>query len=638
MALDNLEKIRKKLYQPKTEFKNRPEKPKIFEPGRKPKKYKNPQWSFDNQKRPKDFLDQFLIFFRKMKKYLFLGFLALISLAILIVWHNFNSFNKNQVEFSIKGPEKITSGHTIIYQVVYWNKSKVDLKNASLIFQYPEGVQDIQDSFVAGSDSLIRNLSIGNIKKGERKIIEFRAKLIGLKGQTKYATAKLSYQPIDMNIWFENEDTLETTIEEVPLILEFKMPERINDGQPFDFYVHYLNNSAATFSRVRLKMVYPEGFTFREAKPKPMEGSYFWNLGSLGSQEEGDVHIYGVLRGSSTERKIFKCLIGVMDEREQFVVHNQNEVSVNLELPPLTVSQTINGSAEYTANIGEKLEYQITYKNISDVGIGPVTIALTFQTKALDFSRLKLINGSFSDSTKTITWNASAVPELEFLDAGEEGYLNFEVYVKDPLPIDNFHDKDFDIFSIVKIDSDNVPENFLGSPIGNESRLLVKVNSRLRIDAKGYYKEGPISNSGPIPPQVGKATTYTLVWELINESNDLGDVHVESYLPVGIQWTGKIEPANAQIEYDPGSGKVVWQIGDLPAATGILLPIKHVAFQVKLVPSINQVGERVTLIEQSTVYGFDKFTEKQISDTDGPVSTNLPDEPGITDIDGEVVR
>ena len=100
--------------------------------------------------------------------------------------------------------------------------------------------------------------------------------------------------------------------------------------------------------------------------------------------------------------------------------------------------------------------------------------------------------------------------------------------MKNKLPINNFNDKNFSANAAVKIDSSNIPAALQGTQLAGTDSVNVKLNSKLAIASKGYYKDNEMPNSGPLPPTVGQQTTYTIHWLVTNLSNDVDDVVVES--------------------------------------------------------------------------------------------------------------
>jgi hypothetical protein len=71
---------------------------------------------------------------------------------------------------------------------------------------------------------------------------------------------------------------------------------------------------------------------------------------------------------------------------------------------------------------------------------------------------------------------------------------------------------------------------------------------------------------------------------------------------------------------------VTWQTGRLPAATGVLLPVKQAAFQIGFVPSLAQVGNIVTVVKEAKISGEDDFTGASASATVNDLKTDMPDD------------
>ncbi len=168
---------------------------------------------------------------------------------------------------------------------------------------------------------------------------------------------------------------------------------------------------------------------------------------------------------------------------------------------------------------------------------------------------------------------------------------------------------------------------------------MVKINSRLVLSVKGYYNDdGRIKNSGPIPPKVGETTSYTIHWQILNLANDVQNVEIKSVLPNWVAWTGETIDQNKELQYDERTGSVIWQAGNIPANTGIVSPIKEIVFQVNIKPIITQKDMLVRLLEETIITGKDNFTEENLETKISPLSTDLPNDPSVSEKEGKVVE
>ncbi|MBL7155189.1 MAG: hypothetical protein ISS88_01640 [Candidatus Portnoybacteria bacterium] len=620
-----LEELKKKIYKPGAEFEERLKSPEVFQPGRQKEKKSPDEWK-ELEKRGLS---------PQQKKYWLIGSISAIviflAVAGLFFWRGLTSFDKDKVKLEIKGAERIISGEEIIYLIKYQNQTRLDLTKVKLVFHYPD------QSIPLETEDLVQTIDLPDLAVGQENQIELPVRVIGLQSETKKAWAELSYQPGKITSTFTNQAEFSTKIISVPLILDLDLPNRLVSGQSFNFSLKYLNQGEVSFDNLQIQLDYPAGFTFQTAEPPPLEEDRIWFLGDLMAGQEGKIFIQGNIQGEEGQNKSFQAQLGLFKE-EQFTPMAETVSALQISLSPLSVSQTVNGTTDYITQAGQKLTYQIDYENTTDVGIRDVNITSKLESPALDLTSLELKEGSFDGASQTITWKASNLPALGFLGPYQIGQLTFSVKVKDPLPIANYSDKNFKIINTVKIDSSQPPLSLKDIEIAGQSQTITKVASQITLQAKGYYSDDLIPNSGPIPPRVGQTTTYTIKWRLISTTNDLDRVKIEASLPPHVQWQNKISPTNADLEYDSQTGRLVWQVDDLPAATGILLPVKQVAFQVAITPGLAHLGSFVELIGQSKATGHDIFVNMSLESISPVIDTELPDDPTTSRRDGLVVE
>lgn len=621
----DLNNLRKQLYKKNAQIGDRPKAPEEFELGHAAPRFGGaPQW---NDEKSNGF---FLTIKRKRKIWLAAIFFVLVFLGLTswFYWAGKNSFAKEKVSLDIFGQERIVSGEEVKYIVRYKNNTDSILQNADLVFLFSEQSipSDKSSEKSSGLPSVKKN--IGDIAAGQEGQMEFQARVLGDKDSAQKFSAKLEYTPLKFNSLFVNEAEFSSLIISVPLVLSFDLPERIVSGQVLNFALKYLNTSDAIFSDSKIKIEFPGDFKFENAVPSPSENSHIWNLPEIGSHEEGKILIKGIVIGNEGERKVFKAQIG-SEKNNEFSIYAQALSSSGISVSPLFIEQVLSSSVKSSFNLGEVVNYKIKYRNTTDFEISPVVISLKINSQAVDYQSIDASGGFFSSSENTIIWNASSLPALNLLAAHSEGELEFSLKIKDILPINNFSDKNFSVVTIAQIDSPNVPLALTGTQLAGRNQMDIKINSNLVLNVKGYYFDKIIQNSGALPPRIGLKTTYTIYFQVLNVSNELSDAIVETYLPSYIQWQGNIYPKNENISYDQATGKVVWKIGRLPAATGILMPVKQVAFQIGFVPSLGQVGSVADLVKESKISGKDNFTEENLSVIAPILNSSLPDDSGV---------
>ncbi|HRY52835.1 MAG TPA: hypothetical protein P5089_03260 [Candidatus Portnoybacteria bacterium] len=635
--------LKKQLFKKEGQFAGRPTLPEDLEPGNAaPQIATQDQWNSEQ--------GQGVFLSPKRKRIIWFslagaGFLALVFGGWLL-WRTLTSFDSSGVSLDIFGQERVVSGEEITFVVRYKNNSRVAISNATLLFYFSsQSSPTDKDNVALQGDSYVATKNLGQLTSGQEGQAEFKVRVLGDKDSQQKFKAKLNYRPSNVNSDFSNEKEFVSTIISVPLVLSFILPEKIVSGQTMNFSLRYLNTSDASFSDAKLKIEYPEGFIFDSALPSPDSSSSLspelsntWSLPEIGSREEGNIVIKGILSGTEGDSKVFKAQIGSQKEKEDFIVYSQTLSALQVSSSPLFIEQSLSGAEGNNANIGQGLTYKIKYRNTTSVAIGPVFITVKIDSRVVDLASVKATDGFFSSSDGLITWNSSSLSALESLAPKTEGALEFSLQVKDRLPVSTFSDKNFIITTTAKIDSFNVPLALSGTQLSGQNQLLVKINSPLVINMKGFYNDKIIPNSGPLPPRVGQKTTYTIYWQALNVSNDLSNVAVEAYLPSYVSWEGNIYPKDEDIKYDAASGKIVWQIGRLSAGTGILSPVRQAVFQVGFTPSIGQVGNEAIIVKSAQISGQDNFTNVQLSASDEELKSGMPDDPVVIDSKSRVTQ
>jgi len=639
----DLEELQKKLYKKQEpDITGRPQGPKIFDQQQIPQQDIS-AWRGE----PKDSLGPALG--SRQKKIIKIIAICLLIIALAVVgffaWRSRYTFDSSQVYLSITGAERLTSGEKTTYVVHYKNPTKIALQQVKLVFIYPEGAVPVNGENVSRSAGrVISEINLPDIAPGKEGQREFVATVVGLKDEQRKAMAELSYRPVNVSSVYKNSAEFSGVIYYVPLILGFDLPTRSVSGQKLTVALKYHNISDVSFSNLSLTIQYPPGFSFESAAPLPTQDANVWNIKEIGPREEKTIVVSGRLTGAKNEVKTFSAKIEQKIEEGTKII-SQESNSTLVGLPPLSVTTEINGSRDYLASVGEQLNYTLSFQNTVDVPIDSVFITLKFNTKVLDFSTLRIdkSQGYFNSVDNSIVWNESSFPALKLLQPGEQREVSFSIKVKNQPPVLNYNDQNFLINTVAKINSPNTPLSLRGTPLEGTDDLSVKLNSKLYISAKGYFNppDKIITNSGPLPPIVGQQTTYVIYWQVANLSNDVDEVVVQSYLPPYVHWLGNFSPKDANVKYDQATGKLTWSLGKLAANTGIASPAsspaKRLIFQIGLIPAYNQVGRSVDLLKQTTISGKDLFTQALLQNSAASIQSNLPDDPSVGYVKGQVV-
>lgn len=555
--------------------------------------------------------------------------LGIILLMVICFFVRKALFLEERVSVSIDGPKEAKSGNLITYEIDYTNNNFLDLKNATLSLTYPQDVRPENNPNFKVTDATSGTFEIGTVASHSSGKVTFNARMYNPKGALIYLKTELDHNSVGFLSRLSSANQLGINIVSSPISLELAAPQAVASGDQVDYLISYKNTSNEEYGGVRIRLEYPDGFTFSGSDPKVFEGGNVWYVGTLAPGQSGKIIASGKLEGVSDDNKQVKATVGTLENGE-FISYNEEDASTKITSSPLTISQMVNGLTSSSINAGDSLNFELNYKNTGVTGLRDVIIKENIDSQILDYATLDLKNkGVFDEAKKTITWKASDFPELANLTPGKSGKVSFSVRAKSIIPVSGNNDKNFVVSSIAKIDSPDVPTPINSNKVIAGNRMDMRLNSKLVLDAKGYYKDVNIPNSGPIPPKVGQETTYTLHLIASNISNDVESAKVEAILPTSVTMTGAIFPEDANLKYNDRTNSITWDLGSLPAGTGVLTPAKDVSFQVKIKPTPDLIAREAPLLGSATFTAKDTFTGENLSVNIYQKTTGLTEDDSI---------
>jgi len=515
-------------------------------------------------------------------------------------------FSKGDIKLEILGPREVGLAEEVEFVVRYRNLGHIRLDNPELVFEFPDNAI-LEDGVYPRQKLGDGKLGIA-IYPGEERTFSFRAKLLGAEGDVLTARAMLSYQPAGLNVRFENETTFTTTIKSVPITLTFDFPSKIEPGKDFQFQINYFSNIDYPLLGLRITAEYPAGFQFKESSPRGLEEKE-WELPPLNRAEGGRITITGKIDGQPGDQKIFRADIGMWRDGE-FILFRRIAKGIEIAKPTIQIVQRINRQENYIASPGEHLHYEILFRNVGNETLTGLYLTVNLISEVFNFGTLSTPEGVVTGNN-SITWNWREVGDLQFLEPQEEGRVEFWIRTKENWPIVGL-ERGAVLQSVV----------FLG-PLKEE--FITKVNSTIEVSQKALFQDEVFGNSGPIPPQAGLTTTYTITWNVKNHHNKVSDAEVRAVLPKNVKLTGKIFPEVelANFTFDSVSREIVWKIGEMEIGQGIINPAPNISFQVAFTPDEFQVGRALDLIGPVEITGKDVWTEQILKSRDRAIDVNL---------------
>jgi len=534
------------------------------------------------------------------KPVIFSSFAAVVLIGVIGWYFLFGSSKptsptSSSVGIMIKGPTEVVSGNEAEYHIQYSNDERADLVSVYLELFYPAGFK-FKSSVPKANASSVTSFNLPILKAGQDAEVIVRGKLEGTTGEDKQIKAVMHYKLSNFNSEFAVEQIAHTSILPPNLTLDINGPVDVVNGQDTTFALNYTNVSGQDMDNLALQLTYPEGFSFTSSNPLPTKNGNYWKLPKLQSNNSGTIEITGSFTGSSSEPKLVKADMGQIINNN-FALQLTSTATFHI-IPSSLVVELTSDDKDGVVNLGETINYHLKYVNQGSIGLHNILIVVNFDTSALDLTRLAAADAIITGHS--LTWKSATRPALNALSPSEKGQIDFSVPVVQNLSTNL---KNQIIRATTSISADE-----LGKPT-KAADVSLKLGTQLTLAVLGDYI------SGAAPMEVGKSTTFSMSFLLSNLSNDVSNTKVVASLPLPASaWKNVIVPdaEKNRLSYDPNSGKITWNIGDLAAFSGKFIPVAKVSFQLEVTPNETDRNKVVNLLSNIQATGTDGFTNLDI--------------------------
>lgn len=616
--IGSLERARKRLYEPNSTSQNI--RAPFFVPKRSlPHAWKGPLRSIrsSGEKRHLHLAGMFFVF-------AFLFFLASLGIAIYFFYFGGNSVSINKIAIDIQGPTTIAGGDTVPLSLTVTNKNSIAIQNATIEVDFPDGTRSATN-IMSAYPRYTENL--GTISSGETVTRSMKAVLFGEAGKSFSLPVSFSFGTSASKAVFVKKSSYTLAISSTPLSVSVDTLAETVSGAPLTLTLTVRSNATVPMDNIVLSGILPFGFS-TVSSSLPLNNSSFF-VGTLQPGASKTIKLIGTLTGQNNEQKVFHFTVGTANtEQDQTlaVSYITQDATVMITSPFINTTLTLNGntSSQSVITPGSYQSVNVSYTNTLPTSVENTMVSIAISGSAIDYNSIKTTKGFYRSTDHTIVFSRDTDPSLATLAPGASGIgmFTFSTLASGALP--SSPDVTFTVsVSGTRVGQTNVPEE-----VKTSSTKTVKVATTVSIVSSSLHSSGSFSNSGPIPPVVGKATTYTVVWNVVNKGNAIAGGIVSTILPNYVSYT---DSATGGFSYDNKSRTVSWNIGDLAQSASA-----QGSFKVSLTPSTSQKGNAPTLTGAVSFSGYDRFAGVQISETANPVTTATVGDPGYSSTDAIV--
>jgi hypothetical protein len=563
--------------------------------------------------------------------------LCLIAAGTIYYYGN-NTISSKNIDLQVNAPASVPSSDTYSFDVTVQNGNNADLIQSDIIVDYPDGTRSLDDT----SKPLVSEKDdIGTLHKGDVAKKTVSARLFGQENDVKTIKVTYEYMIAGSNAHFSKETSFDVKLRLAPVVLSVDALSEVNSNQEVTLTANIISNSSNTLNNVALDVIYPFGFTYESANLEVQSGQDgLFPIGDLQPNETKQVVIKGIISGQSAEDKTFKFDVGTADPSAPEKVTTslttyQQQMSIRSDF--LATSISFDGTSQQYTQAGQAIHGTINWKNTLSVPINDAQFVLKVGGDLIIPQNISADQGYYDSSKSTATWNKSVSDTLGEITPGETGQFSFSI------PLQTYDQAISSGLTNPKVNLSldvsglRINENNVTESIESSFTKTVPIETTVDFQGNSLYSSGPIKNTGPIPPQAEKKTTYTISLALKNSVNDVSDGEVTAILPLYVNYENLIFPETEKVVWNQGTRQMRWEVGSLPAQTGYGSDARTLSFQVSITPSKTQIGQAVDLVKNIQFTGHDDYASADISQSIGTVQTTTAD-PGVVSNNGQVVQ
>lgn len=555
-------------------------------------------------------------------------FITTVAVSSLIIMFGGNTISGENIAVSITGPFTVGGGEVIPLQIGVTNQNNVPIESATLIISYPPGTQSADND---GQELFTERLSLDVISSGETLNVPVRAQVFGEENSELDIKASIEYRVRGSNAtFFKEAEPLSFKISSSPIVLSVDSVRRIASGQETDIEFTVSSNADGVLSDVLIRAEYPTGFDFTRSNPEPVSGQNVWLIDELEPEEEFTIVVNGALLGSIGEEFVVNFLVGVPSERDRFSlasVFSSLAAEFVIEEAFLDLGVVVNGVRNDAASIapGRSSNVSVEIQNTLSDAIYDGVVELKLSGNALSDSQVSVSNGFYDSNTRTISWDISSDEDLERITPGESQRFSFRLTPK----TDGVLTPQINLDASVR--ARRVSESQVQEEIVGTVQSTIKVESEVVLRSEVGYNSTALSDTGPIPPVVGEATTYTITLLAENGSNEVLNTTVLTDLPGYVTYLDNTT-GDGSFAFNPTTRELEWSVGRMSANSQSVG-----SFQVSILPSVTQIGRTPTLVRGQQLRAEDNFTNTIVRASRDALATEMAREAGY-DRDNGVVR
>lgn len=539
------------------------------------------------------------------------------------------------LEVTVDGPESVMIGQETEYVIHWKNASFQTVQDAELRLGIPPVLQvTYMDPWPIDRSAM--SWKLGIVSAGSQGKITLRGIPFGKVGDMTALQAVLTAPDqgaIDIK------DALSTkniTMADSIIHGQWNLPPRVVAGDQVAVELALFHQGKEKLGKFDVTIQYPEAFAPQASSTNANTSTreFTKSFDSLDAETTTTIRLIGSFVAGASGEQRFSANINQKHEETMISLFSAS-TSLPVLASDLSLQIVANGStSDRTISPGDPVRVTLAYSNTSPDTLTDVSLQLAFEsvkngnsatgTSFLQWNGLDDTNkGSTTTKARiqTLTYDKKSVPVLAALKPGDRGTIDITL----PTVAVTTTTKDAVIKIVAtgkigKAGDKQVPRSVSTQPIG----LRYRSDAVFVASARYFTEEGAPLGSGPLPPVVGKATTYRIYWAIDKKLHELESLSVTTTLPESVVLAGGREIGAGTLEFTTSTRELRWTLNRLPEDIGLA----EAWFDVQITPKPLDSGRFASLIGNTTFVATDSLLKEAVQQSVPALTTDLEDDEG----------
>ena len=557
----------------------------------------------------------------------FLFFITAIVTAYFIRYAGIDrTVSPEKITIATQGAAVADGGAAVPLTIRIANRNSVPIEGALLYITYPAGTYKQGDDGVVSLENADKELLLGEVERGGIVNRHITPVFYGESGVTKEISYLLEYTIPGVAKRQTRRGSHAVLLRTSPVLVSKPEYTGVVAGKEVTFSFTVQSNASAVLPMVYVDLRYPAGFTPKRYSPNPANVSATeWRFPGLQPGAKETITVTGTIRGGSQALQAISARARVAPyagDLTNTVVVDAEEDEVAVAESFFAVQVRLNGKQadRIVVSPGDIVRGDIRWVNQDASQLRNVVLTMALAGTGLDESSITPRDGGFFDEVRrSIVWDKESDSSLSSVRVGGSGTASFSFRVLPDL---------VEFAQAQKYIQVSVSAEAYRTHIGAVERVedivvgRADVRGVLRVVGSTLYSTSSVRNSGPLPPQVGKETTYALKYFLKNSGNDLSQVELVVPLGRGIVLTDVTSGvALSEWEYDADQHAAIVRLPSLTASGS--RSSRSVELQVAVTPQQQDVGRHIVLAKRATYRASDVYVGEPLEGSVGQLTTEI---------------